>query len=122
MKERIIACVVCVLVIGNLKTLSQTNNNQKLSLKQAVDVALSNNLQVRQSDLQMQSTAVNLSQAKTNIFPDLFSNLNHGTNQGRSIDPFTNSYINQTINYASYNLSSSVVLFNGFQLKNLVKQ
>jgi outer membrane protein len=43
-------------------------------------------------------------------------------NQGRSIDPFTNSYINQQVNFANYNVNSSVVVFNGFQLQNLIKQ
>ena len=122
MKERITACVFCLLVIGSLQALSQVANKQKLTLKQAVEAALNNNLLVRQSDLQMQASGVNLKQSKGDVLPDFYANLNHGTNQGRSIDPFTNSYINQTINYGNYSLSSSVVLFNGFQLKNLIKQ
>jgi outer membrane protein len=122
MKERIISCVFCLFIFGNLQIFSQAANEQKISLKQAVDAALNNNLLVRQSDLQMQASSVNLRQAKADRIPDLFANLNHGTNQGRSIDPFTNSYINQTINYGNYSLGSSVTLFNGFQLKNLVRQ
>jgi outer membrane protein len=70
----------------------------------------------------MQASGVNVSQAKSNKLPDLFGNLGHGFNQGRSIDPFTNSYINQQITFGNYSLGSTVVLFNGFQLKNLVKQ
>jgi outer membrane protein len=46
--------------------------------------------------------------------------INHGMNQGRSIDPFTNSYVNQKINYAGYGVGSSIVLFNGLsQLKGI---
>jgi len=122
MKKRIITGVLCLFFIGQLKVFSQHNNEYSVTLKQCVDAALKNNLLVRQSDLQVQTGSVNLNQAKSNLFPDLFANLNHGINQGRSIDPFTNSYINQQITFGSYNLSSSVVLFNGFQLQNLIKQ
>jgi outer membrane protein len=36
-----------------------------------------------------------------------------GVNQGRSIDPFSNSYLDQEIKFANYGVNSSVVLFNG---------
>ena len=92
------------------------------TLKQCVDTAIANNLLVKQSDLQMQNAAINFKQAKDNRLPDLTANLNHGLNQGRSIDPFTNSYVSQNIGYGNYNLSSGVTLFNGLQIKNFVKQ
>lgn len=120
MKERII--LAFIFLMSTSAGFSQPNTEHKLTLRQSVDAAISNNLQVKQSDLQMQTAAVNLTQSKENLLPDLFANVNHGFNQGRSIDPFTNSYINQQIVYGSYSLSSSIVLFNGFQLKNLIKQ
>lgn len=92
------------------------------SLQQCVDTAIANNLLVKQSDLQMQNAAINYKQAKDNRLPDVTANLNHGLNQGRSIDPFTNSYVSQNIGYGNYNLSSGITLFNGFQIKNYIKQ
>ena len=80
------------------------------TLKQCVDTAIANNLLVKQSDLQMQNAAINFKQAKDNRLPDLTANLNHGLNQGRSIDPFTNSYVSQNIGYGNYNLSSGITL------------
>src|SRR6478609_5967616 len=121
MKVRIVAAVVYLLVSSGRST-AQTNSEQKLTLKQCVEAAISNNLQVKQTDLQMQASSVNLKQARANVIPDLFANLGHGFNQGRSIDPFTNTYINREITYANYSLGSTVVLFNGFQLKNLISQ
>lgn len=93
-----------------------------LTLKQCVEAAIKNNPQVQQTDLQSQTAAINLKQAKADVLPDLFGNFSHGINQGRSIDPFSNSYINQQVTYASYSLNSTMVLFNGFQLKNLIQQ
>lgn len=92
------------------------------TLKQCVDTAIANNLLVKQSDLQMERAAINYKQAKDNRLPDLTANLNHGLNQGRSIDPFTNSYVSQNIGYGNYSLSSGVALFNGFQITNFIKQ
>ncbi len=122
MKEKIIVSLVCLFVIGQLKVLAQSGNGYKLTLKQCVEAAISNNLQVRQSDLQVQTGQVNLRQSRANLLPDLSSSINHGINQGRSIDPFTNGYINQQVKVANYGLSSGIILFNGFQLRNLIKQ
>lgn len=96
---------------------------QKLfTLKQCVDTAIANNLLVKQSDLQVERAAINFKQSRDNRLPDLTASLNHGLNQGRSIDPFTNSYVSQNIGYGNYNLSSGVTLFNGLQIKNFIKQ
>ena len=54
--------------------------------------------------------------------PSVNGDVSHGINRGRSIDPFTNSYVNQKINYASYGLGSDVILFNGLTLQNAIKQ
>lgn len=93
-----------------------------LTLQQAIDAAVKNNSTVRQSEYNMQTAGVNRRQAMGNMLPDLTGSVNHGINQGRSIDPFTNSYINQQINFASYNLGSSVTIFNGFQMLNTYRQ
>ncbi|HUR11628.1 MAG TPA: TolC family protein [Flavitalea sp.] len=99
----------------------QTNVSPTLTLKQAVETALVNNLDVKQRDLQMQSAEANWKQSKSDRFPTLAGVANHGSNQGRSIDPFTNSFINQTVNYASYGLNSGVTLFNGLGIWNNIK-
>ncbi len=95
---------------------------QKFTLQQCIDTALAKNIQVKQNKLLVETAEVTWKQAKQNLLPDLNANLNHGLNQGRSIDPFTNTYVNQSINYAGYGLNSGVVLFNGMNLQNTVKQ
>lgn len=92
------------------------------SLEQCIETALRNNIQVRQSGLQVQAAEVAYRQSKANLLPDLNGSITHGTNQGRSIDPFTNTYIDQKINYANYALGSGLVLFNGLSLQNSIRQ
>ena len=93
----------------------------KLSLKEAIKVGIENNIDVAQSQLQMQKADINYKQSKAYMLPNLNASANHGTNQGRSIDPFSNSFINQNVNYANYGVSSSVLLFNGSSLQNEIR-
>ena len=87
-----------------------------------MEIALANNLQVKQSEFQSQNAAIALRQAKSNLLPDLSANISQGLNQGRSIDPFTNGYVNQNVDYASYSLNGGITLFSGLILRNQIKQ
>ncbi|MBC7828469.1 MAG: TolC family protein [Chitinophagaceae bacterium] len=108
----------CLIAYSILAT-SQTN---AISLQQAVETGIKNNLDVKQSDLRMQTASVNWKQSKANLFPSLEGFANHGINQGRSIDPFTNAFVNQSVNYAGYGLNTSVIIFNGLAIQNNIRQ
>jgi outer membrane protein len=94
----------------------------RYTLQQCIDTAVARNIQVRQNSLQAEAAGVNLKQARANILPDLNASFDHGINQGRSIDPFTNTYVNQSVNYAGYGVNSGVVLFSGLSLQNAIRQ
>ncbi len=115
--KRVIAIGLFFLFIANILS-AQT----KLTLQESIDIAIKNNIEVKQRDLLAEAAKVNYKQAKTNLFPTVNGNISHGINQGRSIDPFTNSYANQNINYASYGIGSDVILFNGLTLQNAIRQ
>jgi outer membrane protein len=93
----------------------------KITLKEAIEIGIKNNLNVLQSNLLMQKEDINFKQSKEEMLPDLNATANHGYNYGRSIDPFTNSFINQKVGYASYGASSNILLFNGLSLQNQIK-
>lgn len=105
-----------------LAAFSSPAQKSTYTLEQCIETALRSNIQVRQSGLQVEAAAVARQQAKASLLPNLNGSVTHGINQGRSIDPFTNTYIDQTINYASYALGSGLVLFNGGSLQNSLRQ
>lgn len=107
------------LVLLYVVVFSQGN---KLTLQQCVETGLKNNFDVQQNGLRMQNAEVNWKQAKLNLLPNLNGSGSHGISQGRSIDPFTNSYINEKYNFASYGLSTGVTLFQGLAAQNLIKE
>jgi outer membrane protein len=110
--------VILILFIYNVNAQAQ----RVFTLKQAVDTALKNNLELKQTELQMESAGIDWRQAKTNLLPNLNGFVNHGINQGRSIDPFTNGYIDQRVNYANYGLASGMTVFGGLSLQNSIRQ
>jgi outer membrane protein len=94
----------------------------QLTLKQCVETAIQNNLQVRQAGYQAESDKAIYKQAKANQLPFISGNVNHGINQGRSIDPFTNTYANQQVNFANYSINTSITIWNGSSISNNIKQ
>jgi len=94
---------------------------KKLTLQQAIQMGIANNINVNQSDLLSQKANITFKQSKAAMLPNLNATANQGINQGRTNDPITNAFINQNINYSSYGASSSVVLFNGLALQNNIK-
>jgi outer membrane protein len=99
-----------------------TAKSQTYSLQQCIDSALRNNIPVQQSELEMETARVDWKQAKANVLPTLGVDLSHGLNTGRSIDPFTNGYVNQSVTRGGYSAASDLVLFNGGALQNRIKQ
>jgi outer membrane protein len=101
---------------------SLISHAQTYTLQQCIDSALANNIPVKQKYLTTQSAEVDWRQSKTNLLPSLEADIYHYKNQGRSIDPSSNGYVNQSLNSANYILSSGVTVFNGGSLHNNIKQ
>ncbi len=93
-----------------------------LTLQESVSTALKNNFDVKQSELRSESASIVLKQSRRDLLPAISGSVGHGYNQGRSIDPFTNSYIDQNVGFANYSLGGSITLFNGLLLQNSIRQ
>ncbi|WP_224997016.1 TolC family protein [Cesiribacter sp. SM1] len=93
----------------------------RISLQEAVEYAWRNNIQVRQSQLQVQASEIDYLQSRLGRLPTLNGQATHGYNFGRSVDPFTNQYTTDPIRYNSFSFFSSVDVFAGFQAHNQIK-
>jgi len=109
---------------GLTKALAQTTSDptQVYTLQQCVETAFKNNADIKQAELLAESARLNYNQSKTSMLPDLNAGISHTSYNGRSINPYTNSYINEQNNAASYSLQSNIVLWNGCSLHNYMKQ
>lgn len=111
-----------ILLLSVIMFVIANAQEKQFTLKQSIDTALKNNLELRQTGLRMENAQVDWNQSRANLLPTLNGFASHGINQGRSIDPFSNTFIDQQINFAGYGLSSGITLFNGLSIQNNIRQ
>ena len=98
------------------------DSTKYLTIKQCVDLAITNNLQVQQSQIQLEQSGVLYKQSKDNLLPQINATLTQGQNYGRSISNVDNSYVDQQFGQGNYGVSANLLLFNGLSLQNAIKQ
>lgn len=94
----------------------------QLSLRECVEILTKNNLTYRQGSLQAESAQAQLRQTRSQILPQIYISSNNSINVGRSIDQYTNEYIDQVYNYSSVGAGMQVPVFQGFKLQNQIRQ
>ena len=99
----------------------QADTSKILTIQQCLDIAIKNNLQVKQSNQNAQLARVDYRQAIENLLPNIGAGASRSFNNGRAVSPLTNSYINQSATNDSYSVSGTMTLFNGFSLINNIK-
>jgi outer membrane protein len=93
-----------------------------LTLQQCIDIAVKRNLDVRKSELQLQSAKVDKNQAKENLLPSINGQIDHGISNGRSLNQVDYTYVNASTKFANYSANADLTLFSGLQNLNRIKQ
>ncbi|KAA9349941.1 TolC family protein [Larkinella humicola] len=110
----------------NAQTTVQTSQtapvSQRYSLRQCIDIALQNNLQIKQGQLNVQSSELQLRQSKLNLLPSINGYAGQSFSSGRNINPATNTFIESSVSSNNYQLQGQVTVFNGFALQKAIKQ
>lgn len=114
--------LLLILLLIGFRSYAQSDSTYILDLQQCVNIALENNLDVRNSLLEMENSQIKLAQSRMERLPSANLNASSGFNWGRSVDPTSNEYINQRIQYSSFSGSAGVVLFNWFNIINTIRQ
>lgn len=92
------------------------------TLERCIQYALENNIQIKSQELNNQINENQLLQSKLGIMPSLNAGASEGLTFGRSVDQYTNEFSTENFNSTNFQISSSVVLFNGLQQYNTVKK
>ena len=93
-----------------------------LTLEKCIAIAIENNLTVQRSKLNLAISEVNLMQARGRRYPTLNARGNYGFNWGRGIDPTTNQFTTQRINFNGVGVGTSMPIISGLQTTNIIKQ
>jgi outer membrane protein len=119
--KRFSSCIILLFLIFSFRGFAQ-DSTKYLTIKQCVDLAIQNNLQVQQSQLQLEQSGVLFKQSKDNLLPQINATLTQGQNYGRSISNVDNSYVDQQFGQGNYGVGANLLLFNGLSLQNAIKQ
>lgn len=95
---------------------------QVLGLEDCAELLTKNNLTFRGGQLQAEAAQAQWRQAKSQQLPSLGINASQGVNLGRSIDRFTNAYIDQLYNSSYVGANIQAPIFQGFQVQNQIRQ
>ena len=100
----------------------QTPSDGTWSLPECVDYAMKNSLTIKRSELTSRSNEVAYFQSKMAFLPTVSGNGQLSWNYGRFIDPTTNQFINQSTQTGNFGVSGGILLFQGGQQINTLKQ
>lgn len=92
------------------------------TLRECIEYALENNIEVKKSELNSETSKIAKNQQKLSLLPSLNANTSYTFGFGRTADNVTFEYVNKETQQASFGLSSAVTLFDGFQKINTLKQ
>ena len=110
--------VITVLSLGlSLGSFAQ----QEWDLEKCISHAIQENIQVKQSMLNVESANSSYQQSRMGILPNLNGFASHGYNWGQRIDPFTNTFATDRVQSNSFSLSSSMTLFGGLSTYNSIR-
>lgn len=110
--------VAAALIIGCTAVTAQA---KQWSLTDCIGYALEQNIQVRKAGVSVSLGELNLQQSKDNMLPSLSASLSENLGWRQETNaPDETSWAGSSRTNAS--LSSGLTLFNGFQLKNQVRQ
>ena len=117
------AQLLCVAQIDTLKQQQLTPPTaDKWSLKECVDYALANSLTIQRSNYNVETSEVDLRQAKFSRLPTLNASIGYGYSWGRGLDPTTNNFVSQEIKSSSIQSNASLPIYNGMRIHNTIKQ
>lgn len=112
----------CKLIIISTIAAVHADAQTSYTLQQCVDVALKNNINVRQRELNLSSAEADRFQSKMAILPSLNGQVTHNYNTGFAINPITNATQRDvTFRSNNFGLNAQMNLFNGFQNTNNIR-
>ncbi|MCX6311353.1 MAG: TolC family protein [Bacteroidetes bacterium] len=95
---------------------------QPWGLQECISYAQVHNISVQQQQLNVKFAQASLLQSEGNMLPNVNGFASHTYNNGRTIDPFTNTFATSTVLSENFGIRSSITLFAGLQNVNTYKQ
>jgi outer membrane protein len=93
---------------------ARAQEHHEITLKDAIDIALENNIDLQRSSHQVAASEISLGQSKMAFLPDLSASASASQSYSRDYDPMTDVTQNRESRSLSVGLSTRLTLFDGF--------
>lgn len=110
-----------ILTVSLILSTLALSAQQKWTLRQCIDYAVENNIEIKQQAIQVEGAKVDLNTSKMSRLPDLNANVGSQFNFGTTTSPSTNITESANSFNTSIGLSSSLPVFTGFRIPNEIK-
>ncbi len=97
-------------------------NTRVLDLSACIKLAMEGNIDILLSDLNRTQSHIDYKQSLWNLGPEVSFSGGQFYQSGRSIDRFTNQFVQETVGNSSVQLQSSWVIYSGGSLRKAVKR
>lgn len=95
---------------------------EKWTLRQCIDHAVENNIDVRQTALSVESAEIDLNTSRNSRLPNLSASVSERVSWGLEPNYLTNVKESSTRSSTSMDVSTSIPVFQGFRINNQIKQ
>lgn len=106
------------LFCATLAGVSGWSQAKKWSIEECLDYAVKHNISIQQSELDQKSSGVDKEGAIGAFLPSLNFNSSHTWNTGLNQNISTGLFVNQTVQFTSLGINSSIPIYQGLQLQN----
>lgn len=89
---------------------------QQYTLQECIEIALENNRNIKQQELNKEQKEIAYNQARTDLLPNLNASAGQSFVFGRSIG-YDNVYQNTNSSQTNFNIGSNITLFDGLKMK-----
>lgn len=110
-----IKTILIIIVIAG--SLFPVTAQQQFTLLECIDIALENNRNIKQQELNKQQREIAYSQARTDLLPNLNASAGQSFVFGRSIG-LDNVYQNTNSSQTSFGIGADITLFDGLRMKH----
>ncbi|WP_013667384.1 TolC family protein [Olivibacter sp. SA151] len=107
----LIACAISV----------SASAQKTITIREALDQALRNNLQVKQAVFQSSLSEEDVLQAKMDLYPSVSGTVQGSKNWGLSFDQTAGRLLNTSVTSGGASVTGNMLLFGGFQKVNQIK-
>lgn len=109
------------LVIAFFAASSAAAQDKQWTFGECIDYAVENNIDIRQTELDVKSAELNLNTTQLSRLPTLNAGMGQTFSFGRAVSEDDNNYIDTQASNTSLNISTGVTVFEGFRINRQVQ-